>query len=395
MSVKIKGYDNFGSGIAYYNDKIIFVPKTIIDDEVEVNIVKETKKYYQGEVSEMVRPGIKRVTSKCPYFERCGGCQLRMLRYEDTLLYKQNKIKDLFYRNLGYQQAIKINPSSDQYRNKVNLKIVDSEIGYFEEESNVLVSIESCLNASKAINDFLIDLKEFNIVNGLVTIRSNYNDELMIKIDSKDKLKIPKFENHKIVGIIHNDKIVYGEDHFMEMINGLIFNVSINSFFQVNNEINHKLHELIKEYVSEGDIVVDLYCGVGSLSLPAAKKAKTVYAVDNDENNIADALLSQKINNIDNVYFMLNDAAKSIKEIEDKVDVLIVDPPRSGLTKETIDNIKKIDPQKFVYISCDPNTLVRDLKLMDEYIIQDLVILDMFPYTYHVETVVLLQRINP
>ena len=394
MGIKIKGYDNFGSGIAYYNDKIIFVPKTVVDDEVEINIVKEAKKYFQGEMSSVIRPSIKRVTSKCPYFDDCDGCHLRMLRYEDTLLYKQNKVKDLFYRNLGHEQSIKINPSSDQYRNKISLKIVDGVIGYFEEETNNIVEIESCLNAKKSINDFIIDVKDFKIKNGFITIRSNYNDELLIKIDTKDQVDIRKFPHHKIVGIVLNDELIFGEDHFMEIINGLIYNVSINSFFQVNHEINAKLHDIIKDYVSEGDVVLDLYCGVGSLTLPASIKAKKVYGVDNDSGNIADALLSQKINHIENVSFMLSDASKAISKIKDKINLLIVDPPRKGLAKEGVDEINKIKPNKIIYLSCDPNTLVRDLMLINDYIIQDLVILDMFPYTYHVETLVLMSRVD-
>lgn len=391
MKIKIVKQDNFGSGIGYDEySKIVFVPKTVIDDEVEVNIIKENKSFNQGEVVEVIRPSIKRITSKCKYFDKCGGCHLRMVRYEDTLLYKQDKVKDILYRGIGYSQAIRIIPSSDQYRNKVSLKIIDGKIGYYETETNTLVEIENCLNAKESINNFISYLPKLNIQNGLITIRSNYNDELLIHLVSDDQIELKNMTEYKVVGFKQNDQLIYGEDHFMELINGIFFNVSIDSFFQINNEINAKLHDAIKDHVNENDIILDLYCGVGSLSIPLALKAKKIYGVDNDPSNIKDALLNQKINHLNNTFYLLNDASKAIKTIDEKFNVLIVDPPRSGLNIEGIKNIKAIDPEKVFYVSCDPNTLVRDLKLLSDYQIQDVTIFDMFPYTYHVEVLVIL-----
>lgn len=391
MKIRIVKQDNFGSGIGYDEfSKIIFVPKTVIDDEVEVNIIKENKKYNQGEVVEIIRPSIKRVGSKCEFFDKCGGCHLRMVRYEDTLLYKQDKVKDILYRGLGYSQAVRIIPSSDQYRNKISLKIVNGEIGYYEAETNILVGIDTCLNAKESINNFITHLPKLNIQNGIITIRSNYNDELLLHIESDDELVLKNLTKYKVVGVKHNDKLVFGEDHFMELINGIFYNVSIDSFFQINNEINAKLQETIKDHINDNDQILDLYCGVGSLSIPLASKASKIYGVDSDPSNIKDALLNQKINRLENTFYLLNDAAKAIKEIKEKFNVLIVDPPRSGLTVDGIKNIKEVDPEKIFYVSCDPNTLVRDLKEFSQYQIQDVIIFDMFPYTYHVETLVLL-----
>ncbi len=395
MRVKIVKYDNFGSGIGYdeYN-KLVFVPKSVIDDELIINITKDYKTYCQGEIIEIVRPSIKRVESKCPYFFKCGGCHFRTIRYEDTLLYKQDKVKDILYRNNQYSQSIRIIPSSDAYRNKVSLKIIDGVIGYYELGSNTLIEIDGCLNVKKSINDFINYLPELNIKNGIITIRANYNDELLIKIESEDKLNIKDLSKYLVVGIKQNEQIIYGVDHFMENINGIFYNVSIDSFFQVNNEINGKLQDLIKDHINENDIIIDLYCGVGSLSIPLASKAKKIYGVDNNPSNIKDALLNQKINNISNMLFILNDASKAIKDINDKINILIVDPPRSGLNTEGIKNINSILPEKIFYVSCDPVTLARDIKLLSNYQIQDVVLFDMFPYTYHVESLTILNLKN-
>lgn len=392
MKLKIIKQDNFGSGIAYYQDKIIFIPKSLPDEEIDVEIIKEKTKYYQGKINKIIKKSKKRVKSPCDFFSACDGCHLRMLSYEDTLEYKLNKVKYLFNKDFKYDQEIEIISSKDNYRNKISLKIVNQEIGYYEEESNNLVKINSCNNAKKVINDFISYLDKFKINNGLITIRANYNDELIIIIKSDDKIIIPNLEKFKIVGIILNDQIIYGENHFMEMINNKLFNVSYNSFFQINNEINSKLHNLIESQITKKDVVLDLYCGVGSLSIPAAKNALKVYGIDNLESNIKDALINSKINHLTNIYFLLGDASKTINKIKDKINVVIIDPPRQGLTKEGIENILAIKPNKIFYLSCDLITLIRDLKLFKDYEIQLVKIFDMFPFTYHVESLVILSK---
>ena len=146
--------------------------------------------------------------------------------------------------------------------------------------------------------------------------------------------------------------------------------------------------------LNSSETVLDLYCGVGSLSIPASRASKMVYGVDNSNSNIQDALLNSRINKLNNLFFLLGDASKAIKKINAKIDVVIVDPPRKGLDKEGINNILSLNPQKIIYVSCDPFTLKRDLNLLKNYEIKTFKLLDMFPYTYHVETVVLMSRVK-
>ncbi len=390
MKLNIVKLDNMGSGISYYNDKIFFVSKTLPGEEIEASILKETTKYYRGSVAKIVKKSRKRVPDSCPFFKSCDGCHLRMLNYTDTLDYKVAKVSYLF--NDKYN--LEIIPSSDNYRNKIVVRIAAGVLGYYEEETNNITKIKSCNNAKLAINNFLNDYQKLGIKNGKLTIRCNYNDELLIIIESKDKVNLTNLTNHKIVGIILNDKLIHGQDNFMEIINKNIFKVSSNSFFQINNEMNAKLHNLITANINNNQIVLDLYCGVGSLSIPAARVAKKVYGVDNSSSNIKDALLNSKINKLDNLFFLLGDASLTIKKINDKIDVVIVDPPRKGLDKEGIKNILGISPKQIIYVSCDPLTLKRDIKLLINYEIKEIKLLDMFPYTYHVETVVLMSRVE-
>lgn len=391
MELKIEKLDNLGQGISYYNGKIFFVAKTLPNEIIDAVIIKEKTKYIQGKLNNIIKPSDKRIESECKYFNNCSSCNLRMLKYQDTLDYKVDKLKYLFAK-LNLNLDINIVPSKDNYRNKVSLKVVNNEFGYYEEESNTLSSIKKCLNAKPAINKFLNDFNKLNLTNGFITIRCNYNDELLIKIDSKDNININDLDNHKIVGIIINDELIKGEDHFMEIINNKIYNVSINSFFQINNEINNELHKLITSNINNDEIVLDLYCGVGSLTIPTSINSKKVFGVDNSESNIKDALLNSKINKVNNIQFLLGDASTSIKKIKDKIDTIIIDPPRKGLDKQGIINIIEVNPNKIIYVSCDPFTLIRDLKLLNNYKVKEITLLDMFPYTYHIETMVVLEK---
>lgn len=391
MEVKITKLDNFAQGIARVNEKVLFVPKTLKDEVVDVEIVKDKTKYTEGRLNKVITSSSKRKKSKCLFFDSCSGCNLRHTSYQETLEYKKNKIIELFKRNLNLNINPEIIPSNDNYRNKVSLKVVNDKIGYFEEETNVIVPIDYCYNAKESINSFIKCIKLIGLNNGLITIRSNYNDELLINIETKDQINFDNLTNYKIVGIVVNGETVIGSDHFMEIINKKIYNVSINSFFQVNNQINSHLHNLITENISN-EIVLDLYCGVGSLTIPASLNATKVFGVDNSSSNISDALLNAKMNNANNVFFLLGDASKTINKIPDKISTIVIDPPRKGLTHVGINNILSVKPNKIIYVSCDPITLVRDLKLLNEYSVKKVILLDMFPYTYHVESIVRLEK---
>ena len=399
MEIKIEKLDDFGRGICYIDNKVTFVPNTIPNDLVEIKITKEFKNYNEGKLINILIPSKKRIEPKCPYFSKCGGCVLQNMNYQDTLEYKKEKVINIFKKNkLEINPIVIENANYYNYRNKISLKVIDKKIGYYEPKSHFIVEIDSCLVASNSINKTISLIKKMGINNGLVTIRCNKNDEVLIIIESKDKLNIDVDsikENIKLVGIVINNKLFYGEDFLYENINGMFYKISYDSFFQVNPYIAEKIFNIIKENINSNETVLDIYSGVGTLSLTASMVAKKVIGIEIVENAVLNAIHNAKINKINNVDFLLNDATKAITKLNLFFDKVIVDPPRAGLTKTVIDTIKKIKPKEIIYVSCDPQTLVRDIKLLsDLYIINKFYIADMFSFSYHVESVCILKINN-
>lgn len=399
MEVKIEKLDDFGRGICYIDNKVTFVPNTIPNDLVEIKITKEFKNYNEGKLINILIPSKKRIEPKCPYFSKCGGCVLQNMNYKDTLEYKKEKVTNIFKKNkLEINPIVIENANYYNYRNKISLKVIDKKIGYYEPKSHFIVEIDSCLVASNSINKTISLIKKMGINNGLVTIRCNKNDEILIIIESKDKLNIDVDsikENIKLVGIVINNKLFYGEDFLYENINEIFYKISYDSFFQVNPYIAEKIFNIIKENIKPNETVLDIYSGVGTLSLTATTVAKKVIGIEIVENAVLNAIHNAKINKINNVDFLLNDATKAITKLNLFFDKVIVDPPRAGLTKTVIDTIKKIKPKEIIYVSCDPQTLVRDIKLLsDLYIINKFYIADMFSFSYHVESVCILKINN-
>ena len=398
--LRIEKMDNQGRGICYYKGKITFVTNALPGDIVKIKITKETKKYNEAEVKELVKKSPQRVDSLCPYFGKCGGCDLLNMNYESSFVYKKEKLFSILLKYADVSSFIKVIISSKklEYRNKITLKVINGKYGYYESSSHNLIEIDNCLLAEKAINRFLKDIKYLNVKNGEVTIRSNYNNELLIWIKTKEKVK-PYVEylmkNHKIVGIVINEETYYGDNSFIEIINHQLFSVSYNSFFQVNRNVCSKLFKLINEYVSSGDIVLDLYCGVGTLGINASSKASKVYSIEIVKNAIINATVNAKINKRNNILFMLGDVKKELPKIKDKINTIIVDPPRAGLDKSVVKTILNIKADKIIYTSCDPMTLARDIKLLSgKYSLEFVNLLDMFPFTQHIESVCLLKLIK-
>lgn len=398
MQVKIEKYDDLGRGIAYLNGKVLFVPKTVPGDIVEIAVINDKKNFSECQVLKYIEYSPERINSSCPYFDSCGGCDFLNVKYENSLNYKVNKVKEIFNKN-----GISINPKvvlSSQnlfYRNKITLKVQNGKLGYFKNNSHDLVEIDKCIIASNAINSMIPYIKKFNILNGNVTIRSNQNEEILLVIESYDNLNININEikkNIKLVGIVINNRLFYGVDFLNENINDLNYRISYDSFFQINPRVAQILFNTIDENIDVNDNVLDIYCGVGTLSLSAAKKAKQVVGIEIVKNAIFNAKFNAKINNIQNTEFILGDASNIKFSKYNNFNKVIVDPPRSGLTNSVISTILKINPEEIIYVSCDPQTLVRDIKILSaNYVIKDSFVLDMFCYSYHVETIVILNKI--
>ena len=392
MEVVITDLNNQGKGICYVDNKITFVNNVLIGEEVEIEITNSTSKYNLAKVIRYIKKSDNRVNSYCPYYDKCGGCNLCLMSYKDTIKFKKNKLKNILWKFAKIDKDIKIieSKSNINYRNKITLKIKDGKIGYFEEKTNEIVEITKCMIASNSINEFIPYISEFEVNNGEIVIRSNYNNELLINFITNDPVILPKLPNLKIVGILHNGNILYGNNIFIEIIDNKFFQVSYDSFFQINKDICLELFNLVKKYIISNKNVVDLYCGVGTLGITVAGISDKVYGIEIVKNAIINAISNAKMNKVKNVEYMLGDS-KLINKIKDIIDIVIVDPPRSGLTNDIIDIIKEKNIKRIIYISCDPITLSRDINLLkDKYVLNYIVGLDMFPYTHHVETFTIL-----
>lgn len=394
--VKIEKFDNQGRGICYIDSKITFVPNTIPGEIVNIKLTKESKKYNEAIVTEYLIKSKNRVESPCKYFGYCGGCELLHSKYEDTLKYKKEKLEGIISKYANIKYNIEIIPSLNtlSYRNKITLKIVNGKYGYYQNSSHELIEIDKCLLAEEAIKNFINDIKYLNIKNGELVIRSNYNNELLIWIKSKDKIK-PDINylksNHKIAGIILNAQSIEGDTSFIEIINHQLFTVSYDSFFQINRYICSKIFNLISEYIDNDEVILDLYCGVGTLGINASKNAKKAFGIEIVKNAVLNAISNSKINKRDNIFYMLGDVAECLPKIKEKIDTIIVDPPRAGLDEKTKETIINFKPNKIIYVSCDPMTLARDLKELSAYYnVVTIKGLDMFPFTQHIESMCVL-----
>lgn len=398
--VTIESLDHFGLGIAHINEKIVFVENALPGEVVKIEKLEDKNKYMKARVLEYIKKSDKRIKALCPYFNNCGGCSLMFYSYNDTLDYKLKKVSELIRKNkIKYNGNIEIveNQNPINYRNKVSLKIVEGKIGYYKSKTHELVEISECFVANQEINKIIKNFKFLNVKNGSLIIRVNSNKEVLLILECPndnynieiDRLK----ELVKLVGIVYNNKTIYGDNFFYERIGGFLFKVSFNSFFQINHYICSLLFNFINEEITPNDIVLDLYSGVGTLGIVASKKARKVISVEIVKNAVLNGIFNAKINKQNNIQFILGDTSKIVNKIEDNFDTLIIDPPRSGLDKNTISFIKDNLPKKIIYVSCDANTLMRDLKLLENnYEITNYKVLDMFSYSYHVESVCVLNR---
>ncbi len=401
QNILIESLDHYGRGIAHLDNKVTFVKNALPNDVVDIKITKTYSKYNIGEVLKYHQKSKERIPSPCPFFDLCGGCQLLNLKYADTLNYKLNKVKELFLKNkINYNKDIEVikNPQNFNYRHKLSLKIKDNKIGFYEEETHNLIAINACLIANQTINEVIQNYQSLNITNGELTIRVNQNQEILLIINSQDKLNINISElkkKVKLIGIVYNNKLVYGQDFYYERLFNHLFKISYDAFFQVNPYITIELFSLILSHIKENNKVLDLYCGVGTLSIIASLKAQKVYGMEIVPNAVLNALENAKLNNKNNIEFFLGDVSQKLSKLKLDVDTLIVDPPRAGLSKKTIDYILKNNFKNIIYVSCDINTLIRDLKLLEnKYTLKEYKILDMFSCSYHLESFCFLESIN-
>lgn len=398
QDIKIESLDHFGNGIAHINEKIIFVSDALPDEIVDIEITEEHKKFDIAKVINYKVKSDKRKVSPCKYFNSCGGCNLLFYDYLETISFKKKKVEELLSKSKidkKFDIEVVENENDFYYRNKISLKIEKGKIGYYEEKTHTLVEINECIIANPEINKIIENYHLLNVSDGSIVIRTNKNREvlLIIKSNSDKSPEVDKIkEIVKLVGIVYNNKTIYGDTFLYERIGGFLFKISYDAFFQVNPYITERLFKLVDSNIENNAKVLDLYSGVGTLSVVASIKAKEVISVEIVKNAILDGILNAKLNKKSNIKFILGDVAKVTTKLKNNFDILIVDPPRKGLDKKTINFIKEKSPKKIIYISCDANTLMRDLKTLEDlYMIKEYKILDMFSYSYHLESFVVLE----
>lgn len=445
LDIIAEGYE--GEGIAKIDGYPIFIKGALSGEKVRVKIVKTNKNYAYGRLEEIIEESKERIVPKCSYYKRCGGCSLQHMTYKKQLDFKFGRVQDCIYKIGGLSKDLVKYPIGMEdhpyrYRNKVQLPIgkVNGEIviGFYAERSHNIINIDSCL-IQHQIADEIADLtkkwiKKYNIEpatidgefnpKGIVRhimIRKGFKTGDVMAVLVVTKKEVPYIEelkkslvenikdiksiilnvNPKNTNVILGEECItlYGSDMIQDYIGDFKFNISPLSFFQVNPEQTEVLYnEALKMAGLTGkEVVFDAYCGTGTITLFLSQRAKKVYGVEIIEPAIINARENARINNVDNVEFFVGKSEEVIPNLIDKgiaPEVVVVDPPRKGCDRKLLEAIGKVKPSKVVYVSCDPSTLGRDLKILEELGYKTEVVqpVDMFPNTAHIENVVKLIR---
>ena len=385
--VNIISNTNLGDGVGRIENKPIYIKNAVSKDKLEVRITRVNKKYLQGEIVKIVKESEDRVKPLCPYFPKCGGCTFWNVNITKENEIKENYIKRLF-PNVKVNTIIANNEIN--YRNKVTFHIHNGKLGYYQKNSNNLVLIDECLILNKEINKIKKYLETLDLtkVTEIMIRYSNNYDELLINFKGqlKDYNNLKKIKNIKSIYI--NNYLVYGNPTIKEKINNLEFLIGPNSFFQINTNMIANLYNSIKNFITPSSSLLDLYCGTGTIGIYLNEYFEHILGIDIVKENIENAFLNKEINKIDNISFQHKDASS----IENTYfDVVIVDPPRAGLGEKTKEHLLNINSKIIIYVSCNPNTLKKDIeKLKEKYQLVEITPVNMFPKTEHIECVSLL-----
>jgi len=441
-TVRIEGYSADGSGVARIDGQVVFVKGAINGELCEIKILKVLKNYAYGKIERIIEGSESRTAPVCPNFGKCGGCDFLHMAYEEELSFKKARVEEAFKRIGGLNLPVsEIHGAkmTEGYRNKVIYAVGKKDghavAGFYRERSHDIIPVSRCLiqpaesdRAAAAVCRWIdengISVYNEETLTGTVRhvfVRKAFGTGQMAVcvIAAADRLKASDalIETIReacpgvtsiVLGVNKNpgntvlgDKFVtlWGADYIEEELCSLRFKLSPRSFFQVNTRQAELLYTKTLEFanIDKGCTVIDLYCGTGSISLVLARKAGRVIGVEVVPEAVSDAIENAKRNNIENAEFICADAAKAAIDLKTRgitPSVLVVDPPRKGLAPGLIDTIAEMAPERVVYVSCDPGTLARDLKLFTERGYNPLraEAVDMFPRTTHVETITVLYR---
>lgn len=429
-----------GSGVGKYEKIAVFVPNTAIGDRIRAKIVKVKSSYAFAIAEEIITPSKNRAKNDCPYFPKCGGCVFRHIDYTSELEIKKHRVYETIKR-IGGIELSSLNivglPEPDAYRNKAQFPISSAyETGFFAPRSHRVIPIKNCRllpdvfsRIAECVSDFLKsnNISVYNEESGTGLVRHLYirkgavsgeimvalvingetlprSDELTDRLTSllgedlkSFQININRNKTNVILG--NKNKVIYGKPYITDTLCGVKLRLSPFTFYQVNHDMAELLYKKVKEYANpKAKNIIDLYCGAGSIGLSLCDEAKSVIGVEIVPEAVMDAKINAEENGIKNAEFICGDAksaAESLAKIGVKADVVIVDPPRKGCEAELLNTISTdFAPEKIVYVSCDPGTLARDLKILNSsgYEVKGATAFDMFPRTAHCEVVCKLLR---
>lgn len=446
LTVEIEDIGHDGAGIGKVDGYPLFVKDAVIGDVVEVKVMKAKKNYGYAKLLKIITPSASRVEPLCPYAKQCGGCQIQMMSYEEQLRFKENKVRNNLKRIGGFEE-IPMEPilgmeNPFYYRNKAQFPVgYDKEgnliTGFYAGRTHSIINNRRCylgVSENELVLNQVLDWMERNHISayeeesgkGLirhVLIRYGFTTkEVMVclvvngaGIPAKEDLieglrtipgmtSITISSNTKQTNVIMGEKItlLWGQPYITDFIGNIQYQISPLSFYQVNPAQTKRLYETALEYagLSGDETVWDLYCGIGTISLFLAQRAKQVYGVEIIPAAIEDAKRNARLNQIENAQFFVGKAEEVLPEKYEKeqiyADVIVVDPPRKGCEESVLDTMVQMEPKRIVYVSCDSATLARDLKYLCErgYEVKKVKAIDQFSQTVHVETVVLMSRVS-
>ena len=426
-----------GAGIGRYDGQIVFVQKALPSECIETKIIKAKKNYAIGLLQRILKSSSERVDPFCPVFGKCGGCSLQHLSYIDQLNYKSNYVQQCLKRIGGIDiKRPEIIPSDNEkeYRNKASFPVaqINGEIvaGFYAHHTHRVIPSYCAVQHSQInkVKDIVVDwAKEKGIsaydektgkgslrhivvrrssigeiMTGIVSTERIIDDELIERLTAVKGMSsiIENINSSKGNNILGSKSTpVYGSGYINEKYGDVKFKASLNSFLQINHVQTEKLYEIALEFadVKQTDTVFDLFCGIGTISLLAAKKAKSVVGIEYVQQAVDNAIENAELNGITNASFLAGDAGEKLDEAIELVgrpDVVILDPPRKGCDEALVKKLCELKPSRIVYVSCSPSTLARDVALLKEggYVLEEIKAVDMFPQTTHVETVISLRR---
>lgn len=443
LKVKIESLSNLGFGIAKVNGFVIFVENACPGDELNIKITKTTKNYANAEIIEILNPSPHRIKPFCPMQKVCGACQLQFINYDYQLELKQKIVSDAMKAigNIDIEIPKTIpSPQIKNYRHKIQYPISRTKnsnrilAGYYKPKTHDIVNIKYCPIQPEICDRIIEFIREkapqYNISGFLeknhtgdlrhVVIRSSYatKKNLVVLVVNATKVfgKLKDFAqciydefedvsgvcvnfNSKKTNVILGQKTecLCGKDYIEEMILDKKFKVGANTFFQINPKSAENIFKYVKDYISENyqkPTVLDAYAGITSFGIVVSDVCKNVVSVEENKDSCELAKEVIKINNIQNIEINNMDAAKFFQKEARKFDIVILDPPRKGCSKESLEEAYRLSKDRIIYVSCNPATLARDLKYLIQKgcTVESIQPFDMFCHTYHVENVAIIKR---